>query len=246
MKSIETEYIDVIILCGGEGSRLRQVISDRPKPMADINGVPFLDILVAYLRQFGFRRFILCTGYMSDFIKKHYPVKDLGYEIVFSEENAPLDTGGAVKNAEKYIKSASFLIMNGDSFCPANLLKFFDFHNKKKALVSMVVVRSDNSGDYGSIILDESGSIVSFVEKAINQNNSYVNAGIYFFRKEIIDRIPPGRKFSLEHDLFPRLSYREFYGYVTEKKLLDIGTPERYEQAKRCLVKGTGIQDARK
>ena len=95
--------VDVVILCGGLGKRLRGIIKNRPKPMALINGRSFLDYLIFYLVKFGFRRFILCTGYKKSSIKRYYAKRYKNFEFVFSEENVPLGTGGAVKNAKKFI-----------------------------------------------------------------------------------------------------------------------------------------------
>ena len=101
--------IDVFILCGGEGKRLKKISGRVPKPMVRIGRRPFLDIVIDYLRKFGFKRFILGVGYHAYFIKKYYKEHKIpGVEIVFSQENQPLGTGGAVKKAEKLIKSKVF------------------------------------------------------------------------------------------------------------------------------------------
>jgi len=227
--------IDVVILTGGQGTRLREVIKDRPKTMAEINQRPFLDILIDYVSNYGFKRFILCTGHMAHVIKDYYTDKNASREILFSNEDKPLGTGGAVKNAEDFIQSSPCLVMNGDSFCSVDLLQFFDFHLKKRALLSMVVVEATDTKDYGVISLDDSQRIIQFKEK-IGKEKAYINAGIYLFEKEIFSLIPPETKYSLEYDLFPKLVGKEFYGYITQERLIDIGTPERYEQGKRLLI----------
>ena len=226
--------IDVVILCGGKGTRLNEVVSDRPKPMAEINGQPFLNILIDYVSSFGFNRFVLSVGYKADYIKDYYRCNRFPYEILFSPENAPLGTAGGIKQAENLVQSNPFLVMNGDSFCPVDLSQFLDFHSKKGALVSVVVVESEDVKDFGTISLDDSQKIVRFEEKKEGKK-SFINAGIYLFQKEVFSLIPSHVKYSLEHDLFPTLVGQEFYGYVTQEKLIDIGTPERYEQAKRIL-----------
>ncbi len=224
--------IDVLILSGGQGTRLREIVNDRPKMMAEINERPFLDILINYISKYGFRRFILCVGYMANSIEKYYNKKEIiNAEILFSKEGKPLGTGGAIKNAEKFIQSDSFLVVNGDSFCPINFLDFFNFYNKKSALTSMVVVEGKDNKDTGSVILDDSQKIIQFQEKE-NNKKAFVNAGIYFFKKEILSLIPPQINYSLEYSLFPKLIGQEFYAYVVQKKLIDIGTPERYLKAK--------------
>jgi len=226
--------IDVVILTGGQGTRLREVIKDRPKTMAEINQRPFLDILINHVSRYGFKRFILCTGHIADVIKNYYTEKNVSGEVLFSNEDNPLGTGGAVKNAEDFIQSNPCLVMNGDSFCSVDLLSFFDFHLKKRALLSMVVVEVSDTKDYGLIFLDDSQRIIQFEEKK-GKEKAYINAGIYLFEKEIFSLIPPETKYSLEYDLFPKLVGKEFYGYITQERLIDIGTPERYEEGKRLF-----------
>ncbi|MDI6752561.1 MAG: nucleotidyltransferase family protein [bacterium] len=226
--------IDVVILTGGQGTRLREIISDRPKTMAEINQRPFLDILIGNVSSYGFRRFILCTCHMADVIKDYYAGKNLQCEILFSNEETPLGTGGAVKNAEDFIQTSPCLVINGDSFCSVNLLQFFDFHLRKGALLSMVVAEAENTKDYGVISLDDSQKIIQFKEKG-GEEKAYINAGIYLFEKDIFSLIPPETKYSLEYDLFPRLVDKEFYGYITQERLIDIGTAQRYEEGKRFL-----------
>ena len=109
---------DVYILCGGMGKRLRSVIKNNPKPMVGIGEKPFLDIIIDYMADFGFRRFILGLGYKAEVFKRYYKnFKPKDLEIEFCEEKTPLGTGGAVKKAKKLIISRSFLVLNGDSFC---------------------------------------------------------------------------------------------------------------------------------
>jgi len=165
--SFNIEDTDVVILCGGRGERLRSLINDRPKPLAEINGKPFLDILIDYAAGFGFKRFILCAGYMGDMIEDYYKKKSAIFRILISNEKGPLGTAGAIKNAEPFIKSSPFLVLNGDSICRLNLHKFLKFHAAKKAMFSIALSKMKNSGDYGNIILDtRTGRIKAFKEKS--------------------------------------------------------------------------------
>ncbi len=226
--------IDTVILSGGEGKRLKGVVADRPKPMAEVNGRPFLDILIEYASSYGLDRFILCAGHMADYIDDYYRDNKKSGEVIISKEGQPLGTAGAVKNAERFIQSDHFIVMNGDSFCPVDLDKFHDFHFKKGARLSIVVAENEDSGDAGSLVLDEDGRVIQFEEKA-RQGRALVNAGIYLFERQILSIIPANVKYSLEYELFPGLIGDKFYGFITDKKLIDIGTPDRYEKAKRFL-----------
>jgi NDP-sugar pyrophosphorylase family protein len=224
--------IDVVILCGGLGSRLAGVVGDRPKPMAQMGRRPFLDILVDYFSSFGFRRFVLCTGHRSEVVREHYSRRSDSLEFVISEEPAPLGTAGAVKHAEVFVKSNPFLVANGDSFCPMDLTEFCDFHSAKRAVMSMAVVESENRNDAGRVAMDACQRIVGFEEKGPGRHGRYVNAGLYLFQREILSLIPANTKSSLEYDLFPKLIAEGMFAFVASRPLIDIGTPERYESAK--------------
>jgi NDP-sugar pyrophosphorylase family protein len=225
------EEIDVVILCGGMGSRLQAVISDRPKPMAMMDQKPFLEILIDYFSDFGLRRFILCAGYMSEIIGNYYNWKAGPLEFVISDEKVPLGTAGAIKNAQALIRSDPFLVTNGDSFCSVDLGGFFMFHSARQALMSMVVVQSKDTPDYGRVLLDESQRIVGFEEK--KQGCGHTNAGVYLFQKQILSSIPANAEYSLEYDLFPGLVKKQSYAFICREPLIDIGTPERFETAKQ-------------
>ncbi len=209
---------------------MRSVISDRPKPLAEIGHRPFLNILIDYGTSYGFKRFILCVSYMKDIIKEHYRGRA---GIIFSEEEEPLGTGGAIKKAEPLIKSNPFLIMNGDSFILLDLNKFITFHSEKKAAVSIALARVKRTDDYGVIKLGEGGRIISFSEKG--EERGLVNAGVYLFERNVLPLIPLNTNYSLEYDLFPKMVGKGLYGYQTDGTLIDIGTPEGYKKAKKSL-----------
>ena len=227
--------IDVVILCGGFGKRLQTVIKDIPKPMAKIKRRPFLDILVDFIASYGFRHFILCTGYKADTIEKYYRQKNSNLSIIFSRERKPLGTGGAIKNAKNYIKSSPFLVINGDSLCKINLIEFIDFHLKKEALISIAVTNADVCDDYGVITINGLQRIVEFDEKAKGYKNRLINAGVYLLQREVFSLMPGKDNFSIERDFFPKNIKRKLYAFETQESVIDIGTPERYKKAKHLL-----------
>ncbi len=227
---IAPKTTDAVILCGGKGERLQSVVSDKPKVLAEVNGQPFLEILVANLKRFGFQRFILSVGYKREAIIDYFKNRK---EIVFSEEKTALGTGGGLKKARSLIKSDTFLALNGDSFCALDFNEFFSFHQQKKSLLSIVLTKSLEVKDYGTVTLDDSGRIKSFQEKIEGNSVRLVNAGIYLMQKEIFSQMPEKSAFSLEYDFFPKV--KSSFGYITSAKLYDIGTPERYQ-----IFLGTG------
>ena len=236
MPEPSTADIDVIILCGGLGTRLGALAQGIPKPMVDVNDRPFLDILIGHVASFGYKRFILCTGHMSEVVEAHYRNKTDGLAYVISKETEPLGTAGAFKHSERWIKSGFVLGMNGDSFCGANMKDFLDFHLGKKGQASIVLTSLEDSRDYGAITLNADQEIVQFNEKhSAGQGSGLVNAGIYLIDRKIIAQIPPGKKLSLEYDVFPTLVNKGFFGFATNHRLFEIGTPERLEIAKNNL-----------
>ena len=232
---MKLDGMDIVVLCGGLGTRLRTVVSDRPKSMADFCGRPFLDILLDYFKGFGFRRIILCVGYRAEAIKSHYANRFSDMEILFSEEKAPLGTGGAIKNAEHLIKSNPFCVANGDSFCSIQMDQFLSFHSDKKATISIAVSSVGKTKDYGAVCLDHDSQVLSFDEKKESQEKAAVNAGVYIFEKKILFEMHKGDIFSLEKDLFTRVCGKGLYGFFVDSPVIDIGTPERYAYASNHL-----------
>jgi len=233
------EEIDVIILCGGKGTRLQAVITESPKPMASIGGRPFLEILIERVAMYGFRRFILCTGYKQEQIISHFrncsSVSGNDVEIVFSEEDTSLGTAGAVKNAQEHLRSSTFLVMNGDTFCDLDFRDFVTMYESREAELSVALCSKPAAIDCGNVVLDASGRLVSFYEKA-GGTTGYVNAGVYLINRTLLNLIPEGKPFSIEYDFIPSVLHRPCFGYVTKADFLDIGTPERYSQA--CALLG--------
>ncbi len=232
---------DCVILCGGLGTRLQSVTGDTPKVMAEVNGRPFLDLMIGHLKEEGIARIVLCTGYKAERIEDYYREHDQGVTIDFSRESEPLGTGGALKNAHEIISSDPFFVFNGDSFLPVDLQALLDFHKEKGALASVLVSEVIQAKDFGSLAIDESGWITGFCEKIEGDAQSLVNAGVYCFDRKVFSAMPDGEKFSLETDLFPSLTGKQFYGYRTEQEFIDIGTPQRYESVKEHLKKDKNI-----
>ncbi len=230
--------VDVFILCGGLGRRLRKISRELPKPMVKINNRPFLDLVIDYLSCFGFQRFILGTGYKTEVIEDYYRKnKKPGLEIAFSYESKPLGTGGAVKNARKWLKSSPFLVINGDSFCPVNLESFFDSHKTRKAFLSIVLTVAGDRKDGGQVIINADQRITCFKERGdFESNEAYINTGIYLMEKKVFNFMPASGRFSLEKDFLPEIINRACLGYVTQETLIDIGTPERYKKARQFFT----------
>ena len=230
------DRLDALVLCGGAGLRLRSVTANAPKAMANIGGRPFLELLLEQLRRNGFGRVILAVGYQSVAIREHFGNQAFGLEVAYSNEESPLGTGGALRNAASLVTSENVLIMNGDSYTDANIRQFVTDHLALKADVSVLVVPVDGRGDCGTVDVEPNGRIASFAEKQSSAGGRYANAGIYITSRRILCEIAEGQV-SLEAEQFPRwlAEGRNIRAFVWPGSCIDIGTPERYWGAQKAL-----------
>ena len=230
MEHDQIPNLDVLILCGGFGKRLKEIGQNCPKPMVKINGRPFLEILIEHISTFGFRRYILCAGFKSEVIEQYFLNKNDDNTYILSKEDEPLGTGGGIKKAESCILGSTFMVLNGDSICRANLNDFVEFHKSNNASVSMALATIGDVSEYGSVVVNDRSEINEFKEKSDRfKGQGHVNAGIYLFEKPILGQIPSGKNISVEKDVFPSMIGKNFYGFKTTERLFDIGTPQRLE-----------------
>jgi len=234
MNQRRLKHVDALVLCGGLGARLRSTVPNLPKPLARVNGRAFLDIFLDRLFQGGIGRAILCVGYRKEQIIKHIkeeaPRHPSWGEIIFSEEDMPLGTGGAVKNAEAKIRGDQFFVLNGDTLAEVPLLELRDFHHEKGSMVTIAAAPVPDRSDVGSIDIHASGRITGFRERA-TERAGFVSAGIYLMEKTALHSMPDGA-FSLEQDFFPKITAEyPCFAFITAGDVLDIGTPERYNRA---------------
>ncbi len=225
---------DFCVLCGGLGTRLRSVTGDTPKVMAEVQGEPFLDFLIRYLIRQGARRVILCAGYKGESLAGHYRNKFKEIDVQMSIEREPLGTGGAFKNAQSLVKSDTVFGLNGDCFTPVPYAQMLGAYQKKSALITLAGVRVEGNKDFGTIVMNEKDEVLEFKEKFATSEVQYISAGIYCFQRKLFDMMPEG-KFSIEYDLFPQLIGKRFFGFKVDAPFIDIGTPERFEWAKKHL-----------
>ncbi|MBI4143358.1 NTP transferase domain-containing protein [Candidatus Woesearchaeota archaeon] len=227
-----------LILAGGFGTRLKDIVKDVPKPMARIAGKPFLEHQILFLKEQNITDIILAVHYMAGTIKSYFGTGHRwGVNLTYSEEDAPLGTAGAIKKAEKYIDDA-FLVMNGDSYSKVSLMNFLDFHKSNKSGFSISLTKSKDTLHYGNTIMDGS-KIAGFSEKESKEGSesALINSGVYIFEPEIFNLIEPDRNVSLEHEIFPKLAREgRLYGFVYEGYFMDIGRPETYNQFKRDML----------
>jgi len=232
------ETIDVIILAGGLGTRLREVVGNTPKVLASVNNRPFLDIVLGYLDKWEcVGKVVIAAGYMAERIITEYDRKNrYHFQIDFSVEKELLGTGGGIIKGLGFTTTDIVLALNGDSYINVDLTRLSATHNARKAAMTIVVRRVGDAGRYGSVKLDSYHKIISFHEKKSGQTDGYINAGVYLFRRRLFEAVDAGKVLSLERELLPYfLEKEEIYGYVSTGKFIDIGTPESYRIADSYL-----------
>lgn len=233
MKHVDN--ITALILAGGLGTRLCSVVSDRPKVLAPVNGRPFLSYLLDQLVSAGFRDVILCTGYKGEMIMETFGDRYKDLTIRYSQEPEPLGTGGALRYALPMIDRENILAMNGDSFVDTDLRKYLNWHFQNSIQASLLLTHVHDISRYGRVEVNKKGFITRFSEKSKYMGPGWINAGVYIFKKDFLEIIPPDKFFSLEKQFFPELAGGKLYGYLCREELLDIGTPESYTRAKEFI-----------
>lgn len=227
--------VTAVILAGGLGKRLRSAVWDRPKVLAEVLGRPFLDHLLDRILMYGVRRVVLCAGYMADRLERVYGRGYGDMAIAISREPELLGTGGAVRNALPLIRTDAALVLNGDSYCTADLVEFFARHRAQGLERSMLLVRCEDCGDYGRVETDEDGRVAAYVEKDGSAGSGWVNAGVYLLSRAAIASIPADGPVSMERDVFPSWIPEGISGVRLDGGFLDIGTPDRLTQAEEYL-----------
>lgn len=229
--------MEAIILAGGFGKRLAHIVSDVPKPMADIEGRPFLEYLLGYLSQNKVTKVVFAVSYKREFIMNYFGNKYLNIEIHYSEEVEPLGTGGAIKKALSLCTGDNIFIINGDTYFDVNLEDMLRYHTSNNALVTIACKSLKDFDRYGTVLLDSSsGKIVSFVEKG-KVTEGLINGGIYLLKREIFDKLDSER-FSFEKDFLEKsLHENKIFSYLSDGYFIDIGIPDDYFRAQRELPK---------
>jgi len=218
-----------IVLAGGLGGRLQDVVKDLPKPMAPVGGKPFLEYLLLQLKRSGTTDVILSVGYKKDVIKSYFTDgSSIGMRINYSEENEPLGTGGALKQALSKNDDPRFIVMNGDSFFNLSFVDLVRYHTSKPAMITMGLAIVKDRSRYGGVDLnDDDGSIRSFKKDGL-ATAGLINSGVYIVNRNILKYIPDGQV-SFEGHVLPLLKNDHLlYGEAFDAFFLDIGIPKDY------------------
>lgn len=233
--SMNLSELKAFILVGGLGTRLRKIISEVPKPMAPIEGKPFLHHKLMQLKKNGLKNIVFCSGYLSDIVENYFGNGNkMGLNIKYSTEEKALGTGGAIKNAEQFI-TGNFIVMNGDVYIDANIGKIVSFYIEKKADYVMTLTAVQKNLVGGIVTLDSNMKVLEFLEKPDikviqSMRSPLLNAGLYMLSPEILKIIPKNKKCSIERGIFPKLigPDKKFYGFTHTGYFIDIGIPDNY------------------
>lgn len=231
-----------VILAAGSGTRLRPLTDHCPKPMLPLNGMPLLQYNLDLLKAHGFQQVAMNLYHLPEvFVRYLRQTGDQGLEVTLAVETRLLGTAGAVKNLESYLDE-TFLVLYGDVLTNINLSALVDWHRKVRGMATLAIHQVKDPTSCGIVAVDEGGRVCRFLEKPSNGELSspWANAGVYVMEPEILRHIPRGREFDFGRDLFPSLLSQgvQLYAYPFSEYLVDIGSPQGYENAKRDLREG--------
>ena len=226
------ELKTAIILCGGEGTRLRPITYETPKALVPVHGKPLVEHMFDLLKKYGINDIILSIGYLKEkIIAEKANWSRLGLDISFVEESKPLGTGGPLRVAKDRL-TKTFIASNGDELKNINIIDMYDAHKRNRALVTIALTTVDDPSQYGVARL-EGERIIEFVEKPKKSEapSNLISAGFYIMEPEVVKMIPAG-PCSLEKEIFPKLAgMGRLYGFPFSGQWFDMGTLERYERA---------------
>jgi NDP-sugar pyrophosphorylase family protein len=227
--------LTAIILAGGLGTRLRSVVADRPKVLAEVLGRPFLSYLLDQVEAAGVKQVVLCTGHLGEQVEEAFGKYYGSLRLIYSQEKEQLGTAGALQHALPLFDSEWALGLNGDSYCDANLADFWQASRSNGAAGSILLVEMPDTERYGRVNLSSERRVESFDEKGI-RGPGLINAGIYLLNRQLLQSIPTGRAVSIEREMFPMWVRDGIYGHQNRARFLDIGTPESYSIAERFFA----------
>ena len=226
--------MEVIILTGGKGTRLQSKINDRPKTMADVNGIPFLQYTLDYLEQFNINKVILAVGYKKEYIEQYFGNQYKNIEIIYSEEEESLGTGGAIKQAIQKCKEENIIVMNGDIYSKIDFKQIYEQHIKERPTITIAVKEMEKFDRFG-VVHFENDRITKFEEKRYVEKG-FMNVGIYVLNRNIFQNKINEKIFSFENDYLNKyVDIDRFMPYIYKGEFIDIGIPEDYEKIKEII-----------
>ena len=233
---INFKEFEIAILAGGEGTRLKKLSRNIPKPLMKINNKYFLQYLLDFFVLLEFKQVLISVCFNSEYFIKFLGKRYKNINIKYVFESKPLDTGGAIVNISRYSKKKFLLVMNGDSFPDMHMSQFLSDYREKYEIFIALCKKKNDFQRFGSVSINKEKKVLDFHEKS-NFKTGYINAGVYIFKKDLFENVYL-KKNSLEKVMFKKfLKDKAFYAWPFVKNLLDIGTPESFFQASEYLKK---------
>lgn len=231
-----------VIMAGGEGTRLRPLTCNRPKPMVPIVNKPVMEHIVELLKKYELKDIAVTLQYMPDLIQEYFDDgSEFGVKMQYYTEHTPLGTAGSVKNAESFLDD-TFLVISGDALTDINLRKAMDFHLEKGSIATLILKKVDIPLEYGVVVTNDDGRITRFLEKPSwgEVFSDTVNTGIYILSPEVLGYYRKNEMFDFSKDLFPILlkENKPLYGYITDDYWCDVGDLRAYLQSHRDVLDG--------
>jgi mannose-1-phosphate guanylyltransferase/phosphomannomutase len=231
-----------VIMAGGEGTRLRPLTSNAPKPMLPVCNRPMMEHIIQLLKEHGFDEIVVTVAFLANHIKTYFgDGSEFGVTMRYADEPVPLGTAGSVGNARTWLDD-TFLVISGDVLTDIDLSKVLEFHREKGAVATIGLTPVENPLEFGIVITRDDGSIERFLEKPTwgQVFSDTINTGIYVFEPEIFDFIPEGRSVDFSSEVFPALlaAARPLYGAIVDGYWEDVGTLEAYLSAHKDVLDG--------
>ncbi|MCB9079162.1 MAG: NDP-sugar synthase [Anaerolineaceae bacterium] len=232
-----------VVMAGGLGSRLHPLTAKRPKPMVPLVNKPVLFHILNLLKHHNITEVVITVRHMAHHVQEHFgDGSQLGLNIRYAIEEAPLGTAGGVKNAERYLDKEPFLVISSDIVTDIDLSNLLQYHREKQAAVTMALKRVSNPKGYGVVVLDTKGGIRQLLEKPEPSQitSNIVNTGIYILEPDVLNYMQADTKYDFSYDIFPALLEDEapVFGYLANRYWRDIGTIQSYEQAVVDVLNG--------
>jgi mannose-1-phosphate guanylyltransferase/phosphomannomutase len=230
-------------MAGGEGTRLRPMTANQPKPLLPVANRPIMEHVLRLLRRHGFTDTVVTVQFLAALVRNYFgDGEDFGMHLQYATEEMPLGTAGSVKNAEDALRDEPFLVISGDALTDIDLTAMVRFHKEQGALVTVGLTRVPDPLEFGIVIADEDGRIQRFLEKPTwgQVFSDTVNTGIYVMEPEVLAEVPTGESVDWSSDVFPALLKRgaPLFGYISDGYWEDVGTHESYLKAQVDVLAG--------
>jgi len=235
--------VKAVVMAGGEGTRLRPMTANQPKPLLPVVNQPIMEHVLRLLRRHGFTETVVTVQFLAALVRNYFgDGEEWGMRLTYATEETPLGTAGSVKNAEDALRDDPFIVISGDALTDIDLTDMVRFHRANDAKVTIALKRVPDPLEFGIVITDDDGRIQRFLEKPTwgQVFSDTVNTGIYIIEPEVLASVPGGQAVDWSGDIFPDLLARgvPLYGYIADGYWQDVGTFASYLKAQADALSG--------